>query len=53
MFRLFNILTSFQNYIIKILPKKPIIFIIIYLDKIFFGNQNKLILMLFKSIFKS
>ena len=35
LFRLFNVPTSFQGYINKILIKKLNIFIIVYLDKIF------------------
>ena len=35
LFRFFNILTSFQSYINKILVEKLNIFIIVYLNKIF------------------
>lgn len=42
-FTLFNTLTSFQNYIYKILNKKFNIFVIIYLDDIiiYIKNSNK------------
>ena len=39
-FRLFNITTSFQNYINKILAKKLNIFIIVYLDDIFIYTED-------------
>ena len=39
-FELFNISTSFQGYINKILAKKLDIFVIIYLDEIFIYTKD-------------
>ena len=40
LFRLSNILASFQGYINKILAKKLNIFLIVYLDNIFIYIKN-------------
>ena len=41
LFSLTNILATFQGYINKILIEKLNIFIIVYLDKIFFYYKNR------------
>lgn len=41
LFRLFNILTSFQDYMNKILVKKLNIFVIVYLKNIFIYIEDK------------
>ena len=41
LFRLTNILVTFQNYINKILVEKLNVFVIVYLDNIFIYTKSK------------